>query len=115
MSKLVSEFDVTVTVPEGAQPGDEFVVHVTTPVVEGQSRGQLKGIDLKDMTDDQLKIETINANSVLYKAKKRGASAETIAAAEARVAAVKAEKESRKATTVETSEEEQEAADNAEM
>ena len=44
------------------------------------------------MTDEQLKREIINANSVLYKAKQRGASEETIAANQARVDAAKAEK-----------------------
>jgi len=55
-------------------------------------RGQLFGIALEDMTDEQLKREIINANSVLYKAKQRGASEETIAANQARVDAAKAEK-----------------------
>lgn len=58
-------------------------------------RGQLYGIALEDMTDEQLKREIINANSVLYKAKQRGASEETIAANQARVDAAKAERAKR--------------------
>lgn len=69
-----------------------YVVEV--PVSE-KRRGQLFGIALEDMTDEQLKREIINANSVLYKAKQRGASEETIAANQARVDAAKAEKAKR--------------------
>lgn len=58
-------------------------------------RGQLFGISLADMTDDQLKREIINANSVLYKAKQRGASEDVIAANQARLDAAKAEKAKR--------------------
>lgn len=39
---------------------------------KAQSRGQLVGIALEDMTDDQLKIEYRNANSVYYKTTKAG-------------------------------------------
>ena len=60
-----------------------------------KKRGQLFGIALEDMTDEQLKREIINANSVLYKAKQRGASEETIAQNQARVDAAKAEKAKR--------------------
>jgi hypothetical protein len=52
----------------------------------------LSGLELENMTDDQLKREIINANSVLYKAVQRKASAETIAKNQARVDAAKAEK-----------------------
>ena len=58
-------------------------------------RGQLAGIALADMTDDQLKREIINASSVLYKSKQRGASEELIAANQARLDAAKAEKAAR--------------------
>lgn len=58
-------------------------------------RGQLAGIALEDMTDDQLKREIINASSVLYKSKQRGASEELIAANQARLDAAKAEKAKR--------------------
>lgn len=64
---------------------------VEVPASE-KRRGQLYGIELADMTDDQLKRELINANSVLYKAKQRGASEEIIAKNQARVDAAKAEK-----------------------
>lgn len=81
--------------------GEAFTVEVPKGVKA--PRGQLAGIALADMTDEQLKREIINANSVLYKAKQRGASEETIAANQARVDAAKAEKASRQpvADTVE--------------
>lgn len=72
--------------------GETFEVEV--PKME-KRRGQLYGIALEDMTDDQLKREIINASSVLYKAKQRGASEEVIAANQARVDAAKAEKAKR--------------------
>lgn len=56
-----------------------------------QRRGQLAGLEISDMTDEQLKREKINASSVLYKATKRGAGVETISKNQARVDAVKAE------------------------
>ena len=65
-------------------------------------RGQLAGIALADMSDEQLKREIINANSVLYKAKQRGASEEVIAANQARVDAAKAEKAKRTPVVEET-------------
>lgn len=68
---------------------------VEAPAKERKPRGQLAGIALEDMTDDQLKREIINANSVLYKSKQRGASEETIAKNQARVDAAKAEKAKR--------------------
>lgn len=70
------------------------IFEVEIPTSE-KRRGQLYGIALEDMTDEQLKREIINANSVLYKAKQRGASEETIAANQARVDAAKAEKAKR--------------------
>lgn len=72
--------------------GETFEVEV--PKME-KRRGQLYGIALEDMTDEQLKREIINASSVLYKAKQRGAAEETIAANQARVDAAKAEKAKR--------------------
>lgn len=74
---------------------------IEAPVKEKKPRGQLAGIALEDMTDDQLKREIINANSVLYKAKQRGASEEIIAANQARVDAAKAEKAKRAGTPAE--------------
>ena len=68
---------------------------VELPEKVKKPRGQLAGIALADMTDEQLKRELINANSVLYKAKQRGASEEVIAANQARVDAAKAEKAKR--------------------
>lgn len=71
------------------------VFEVEAPAKEKKQRGQLAGIALVDMTDDQLKREIINAKSVLYKAVQRGASEETIAANQARVDAAMAEKATR--------------------
>ncbi|MNU34925.1 hypothetical protein D3C71_235130 [compost metagenome] len=68
---------------------------VNTPVQTSVRRGQLSGLNLEEMTDEQLKRELINANSVLYKATQRKASADTIAKNQARVDAAKAEKERR--------------------
>lgn len=99
-------FDVEVTIPELPEgkkkweAGDTFTVTVEVPKAD-KKRGQLFGIALEDMTDDQLKREIINANSVLYKAKQRGASEETIAANQARVDAAKAEKAKRTPATEE--------------
>ena len=77
------------------------VLTVEAPVAE-KKRGQLYGIAIEDMTDEQLKREIINANSVLYKAKQRGASAEVIAANQARVDAAKAEKAKRHPVVTDT-------------
>ena len=68
---------------------------VELPEKVKKPRGQLAGIALADMTDEQLKREIINAGSVLYKAKQRGASDEIIAKNQARLDAAKAEKASR--------------------
>ena len=95
---MAKTFEVEVTVPEGMSAGDKFTIEVEAPIPEKKPRGQLAGIALEDMTDEQLKREIVNANSVLYKAKQRGASEETIAANQARVDAAKAEKEKRAAT-----------------
>lgn len=67
---------------------------VEVPVAE-KRRGQLYGIALEDMTDEQLKREIINAGSVLYKAKQRGAAEDIIAKNQARLDAAKAEKAKR--------------------
>ena len=88
-----------VTCPHCAQ-----AFEVEVPAVE-KRRGQLYGIALEDMTDEQLKREIINANSVLYKAKQRGAAEETIAANQARLDAAKAEKAKRNPAPAEEAEE----------
>lgn len=72
--------------------GETYLVEVPVPE---KRRGQLYGIELADMSDDQLKREIINAGSVLYKAKQRGASEEIIAKNQARLDAAKAEKAKR--------------------
>ena len=99
---MAKTFEIEVTVPEGMTAGDTFTVEVEAPVAEKKPRGQLAGIALEDMTDEQLKRELINANSVLYKAKQRGAGEGTIAANEARVEAAKAEKAKRSGTKAES-------------
>lgn len=99
---MAKKFEVEVTVPEGLSAGDKFTTEVEVPTPEKKPRGQLAGIALEDMTDEQLKRELINANSVLYKAKQRGASEETIAANQARVDAAKAEKAKRAGTPAES-------------
>ena len=70
-----------------------FAVELPTPVKK--PRGQLAGIALADMTDEQLKREIINASSVLYKAKQRGAAEEIIAKNQERLDAAKAERDAR--------------------
>ena len=99
---MAKTFEVEVTVPAGMSARDKFTIEVAAPVAEKKPRGQLAGIALEDMTDEQLKRELINANSVLYKAKQRGASEETIAANQARVDAAKAEKAKRAGTPAES-------------
>lgn len=92
---MAKAFEVEVTVPEGLSAGDTFTITVEAPKKVTAPRGQLAGIALEDMTDEQLKREIINAGSVLYKATKRGADAETIAKNQARLDAAKAEKAKR--------------------
>lgn len=99
---MAKTFEIEVTVPEGMTAGDKFTIEVEAPVADKKPRGQLAGIALEDMTDEQLKRELINANSVLYKAKQRGAGEDTIAANEARVEAAKAEKAKRSGTPAES-------------
>ena len=77
------------------------VFEVEAPKKEKKARGQLAGIALEDMTDEQLKRELINSKSVLYKATQRGASEETIAVNQARVDAAVAEKAKRQAIKAE--------------
>lgn len=72
-----------------------------------QRRGQLAGLTLEEMTDEQLKREIINAKSVLYKAIQRGASPETIERNQARVDAALAEKARREALKAEAQADEQ--------
>lgn len=85
-------------------PHCQETFEVEAPAKEKKQRGQLAGIALVDMTDDQLKREIINAKSVLYKATQRGASEETIAANQARVDAAMAEKASRQGVKAEATE-----------
>jgi hypothetical protein len=73
----------------------EVLKELSTRKPSGQRRGQLAGLTVEEMTDEQLKREIINANSVLYKAIQRGASADTIEKNQARVDAAKAEKAKR--------------------
>ena len=95
MAKTIT---VEVEAPKNLKAGEKFSIEVELPTPEKKQRGQLAGIALVDMSDEQLKRELINANSVLYKAKQRGASEETIAANQARVDAANAEKAKRAGT-----------------
>ncbi|MNG92703.1 hypothetical protein D3C79_516440 [compost metagenome] len=72
----------------------EEVLAAITNIKEnkGKNRGTLAGVSVSEMNLEQIKQELRNANSVLYKAKKRGASAELIAQHEERVEAAKARK-----------------------
>ena len=81
------------------------VFEVEVPAAVKKPRGQLAGIALEDMTDEQLKREIINAKSVLYKAVHREANEETIAANQARVDAAMAEKSKRQALKAEAADE----------
>ena len=92
MSRVLT---VEVEAPKDLVAGEKFLIEVEIPDAAKKPRGQLAGLSLEDMTDEQIKRETINSNSVLYKAKQRGASDETIAMNQARVDAVTAEKEKR--------------------
>jgi hypothetical protein len=78
-------------------PGCKGVFEVEIPKATKTPREPKVVIPVEEMTDEQLKKECINANSVLYKAKQRGASEEVIAAAQARADKAAAERASRKA------------------
>lgn len=87
----MAKYRIEVIVPEGLVAGDTFQVEVDIEKKtgnKGQRRGTLTGIPLEEMTLDQLKRAKINANSVLYKSRQRGASDETIAANQERYDAV---------------------------
>lgn len=73
----------------------ELLKGVTKLRKKGQRRGQLAGLTLDQMDDEQLKREIINAKSVLYKAVQRGAAEETIAKNQERVDAAMEEKAKR--------------------
>lgn len=92
---VARKFEVEITVPEGCKAGDTFKVIVEAPEVTRKERGSLSGISLAEMTDEQVRRELVNAKSVLYKAQKKEAALEIIEAAEARVNAALAEKNSR--------------------
>jgi len=78
---------ITITVPEGLKAGDTFEFEVPKAAM-GTGRGMLIGLTLDEMTDDQLKIEYRNANSVFYKQKKAKGTATPVATE--RLEAVKA-------------------------
>lgn len=73
--------------------GENIIFEVPTAT----RRGELTGIALVDMTDDQIKIEIRNSKSVLSKAEKRGACPSTIIKNKARVDAVIALRDERNA------------------
>jgi len=103
MAKITEVTEVAAEVTEVAAVITNEIVcpHCNNKIVierpAPQRRGQLAGLDIVDMTDEQLKREKINSGSVLYKAQKRGAGAETIEKNQARFDAVKAEIEKRNA------------------
>ena len=78
-------------------PGCQGVFEVEIPAPAKAPREPKVTTPVEEMTDEQLKRECINANSVLYKAKQRGATEEVIAAAQARADKAAAERASRKA------------------
>lgn len=77
---------VTFTADRDIAAGETITFDYELPKSNG-TRGMLSGIPLDEMTDEQLKIEYRNANSVAYKARKKGKPSEK---AEARLEAVKA-------------------------
>lgn len=80
----------------GGQPELEVLKEILSrPSTGGQRRGQLAGLTLENMTDEQLKRELINSKSVLYKAQQRNADPATIEKNQARVDAALAEKAKR--------------------
>lgn len=82
---------VKYTAPADIAAGQTIEFDYELPLSVG-TRGAVSGIALPDMTDDQLKIEYRNANSVFYKTTKAGHDASK---AEARLNACKAEMEKR--------------------
>lgn len=86
---------------------------LSNPATAANRRGQLAGLSLEEMTDEQLKREIINAKSVLYKAQQREASIETIEKNQARVDAAMEEKAKRAPVKEEAAEEETAAEDEA--
>lgn len=89
------KFNVEVIIPEGLKAGDAFTLEVEVPSEDKKPRGQLSGLTLAEMTDEQLKREIVNAGSVLYKATQRNADPNTIKANQTRLDAAKAEKAKR--------------------
>lgn len=82
---------VSFTADHDIKTGETVEFDYTLPVSQS-TRGQVAGIPLTEMTDDQLKIEHRNANSIYYKQNKAGKLTEK---ATERLAAVKAEMEKR--------------------
>lgn len=78
---------VSFTADRDIKAGEVIEFEYELPVSTG-TRGAVAGIPLDKMTDDQLKIEYRNANSVAYKTKKAGRDATK---AEERLERVKAE------------------------
>lgn len=82
---------VSFTAETDIKAGETVEFDYVLPVGQG-TRGQVAGIPLEEMTDDQLKIEYRNANSVFYKQNKAG---KLNPKAAERLDAVKAEMEKR--------------------
>ena len=77
---------VTYIADKDYKAGDTIEFNYEIP--KSERRGAVVGIPLEEMTDDQLKIEYRNANSVAYKTKKAGRDASK---ADERLERVKAE------------------------
>lgn len=69
-AKKPRKIKVTFTADRDIKEGETIEFDYEMPV--GKSRGLLAGIPVEEMTDDQLKIEYRNANSVYYKQVKAG-------------------------------------------
>lgn len=82
---------VVFTADRDIKAGETIEFDYTLPAGRGP-RGQVAGIPVEEMTNDQLKIEYRNANSVYYKQKKAG---KLNPKTEERLAKVKAEMEKR--------------------
>ncbi|NLD21668.1 MAG: hypothetical protein GX664_04180 [Bacteroidales bacterium] len=110
--KTVSAFVAHLESIEDTAVDKQYVIdtlkEITARPASGQRRGQLAGLTLEEMTDEQLKREIINAKSVLYKAIQRGASQETIEKNQARVDAALEEKARRESLKAEAQPEEEE-------
>lgn len=91
---MAKKFEVTLTVPEGLQAGDEFTILIELP--EAKKRVQAERKPLPEMTIEEIRREITNASSLVSKARKTGKTdTESYALALARLEAATAERDSR--------------------